>query len=235
MAGKTLLYEETTKRVYKTDREDQILQEFTDSALLGKDAKKGRVKNKGMLNTAISAYLFEYLDGYNIPTHFIEKTNDREMLVRNVEVIPVNVIIHNLAAGSLCERYDVEEGRVLKYPMAEYFLKDESLNNPLISESFLSAFEHATPEEMRHMSRLAFKINAVLKDYFERRKIMLVDFLLKFGRYQNQVYLANEISPDTCRLWEIQDDDAMDKERFKLTSGTAEKVFRELYNRMIGS
>jgi phosphoribosylaminoimidazole-succinocarboxamide synthase len=230
LAGRTLLYEETSKRIYKTDREDQVLQEFTDNALTGKEEKRSRVKNKGVLHNTIASHIFELLEGYNIPTHFLQKVDDREMLVRNLESIPAEVVLRNVASGSFCERYNIQDGTVLKFPIMDFFLKDDSVDDRLVSESFMSAMGHATPDEMRHVCRLAAKINAVLKDYFERRGIQLVDFRIEFGRSQNQVFLSNEISPDTCTLWAIEEGDRPNRDRFLLSTGGAENVYRELHD-----
>lgn len=235
MAEKKLLYEGELKRVFTTDKEDQVLQEFKDDAVAPGGGKKSKVKNKGMMNNAISAALFEYLEGFNIPTYFVEKAGEREMLVRKLDPIPVEVVVRNVAAGPFCERYDLEEGKELKYPMVDYFLKDASLDDPLISESYAYALEYATPEEIRHVSRLAFKINAVLKDYFERRHICLVDFKLEFGRMQNQVYLAEEILPESASLWDIQNGmEKVNKERFRTDINRPEETYKELYNRILG-
>jgi phosphoribosylaminoimidazole-succinocarboxamide synthase len=235
LAERTLLYDGKIKRVFATDREDQAIQEFKDESVSLEGGKKSKVKNRAMMNNAISTALFEYLEGYNIPTHFIEKKSDKEMLVRRVDLIPVDVVVRNIAAGPFCERYKIEEGKILKYPMMEFFLKDENLKESLVSESYVYAMEFATPEEMRHISRLGFKINAVLKDYFERRKVKLVDFMIEFGRSQNQIYLADEIVPDSGRFWDDQHGgEDVDKDKFRLDKGNVEESYKEMYNRIIG-
>ncbi|MGD9489299.1 MAG: phosphoribosylaminoimidazolesuccinocarboxamide synthase [Calditrichaceae bacterium] len=234
LADKKLLYEGKAKKVYATDKEDQVIQEFKDDATAFDGGKKGKIKNKGVLNNAISSKLFEFLESYNIPTHFIEKISDKEMLVKKLDIIPVEVVIRNVAAGSLCKRYGVEEGKVLKYPLIEYFLKNDDMHDPLISESFAYALDYATPDEMKHIARLAAKINAVLKAHFERRQLKLIDFKMEFGRYQNQVILGDEISPDTCRFWDMQSNEKLDKDRFRFDMGKVEEAYQEIYNRVIG-
>lgn len=234
MAGKTLLYEGKAKRVYKTDRDDQIIHEFKDDFPGIEGSKSRTIKHKGSIHNTVCTLLFEYLESFNIPTHFIKKTSDREMLVKKLEIIPVEVVMRNVAAQSLSERYHIEEGKELKYPMLEYYLKDDTLNDPLISESFVYAFGYATPDEMRHVSRLAFKANAVMKDYFERRHLKLVEFSLEFGRKDSRIYLADEITPETCLLWDMQENDRLDKNRFRLDQAHAEEAYQELFNRVVG-
>lgn len=233
LAEKKLIKDGKTKRLFSAEREDQLIIEFKDVESVFDGDKKAKFKNKGALRNNISKAIFEYLGSYNIPTHFSEKVSDKEMRVRKLNMIPLIVIIRNVAAGSLCERFKVEEGAELKYPIIEYYLKNEELNNPLILESHAYAFGYATPDEMKHISRLASKINAVLKSYLERRKLKLIDYKLEFGRYQNQIYLGNEITPDTSRLWDMLEDDKLDKEHFSFENNKAEKSYQEISQRLI--
>ncbi|MEJ2055551.1 MAG: phosphoribosylaminoimidazolesuccinocarboxamide synthase [Calditrichaceae bacterium] len=233
MDKKSIHTEGTTKSVYNTQSENQIILEFKDSDTKFDGEKKAKFKNKGVLKNTISHILFEYLEGYNIPTHYKEKINDRQMLVKKLKMLPIYVIIRNVAAGSLCERFKIKKGSALKYPVIEYYLKDEKLNNPMILDSHAYAFEYATPEEMKFISRISSKINAVLKSFLERRKIKLVDYKLEFGRFKNTLYLADEITPDTCRLWDVSNGEPDDK-YFNLENNNAEKSYIEICERIAG-
>jgi len=232
LADKKLLFEGSIKRIFGNAEDDQVIQEFLDEAVTGN--KKQKVKNKGKMANTISSALFEYMEGYNIPTYYIGKAGDAQMSVRNVEGIPVNVIVRNIAAGSFCDRYNVDAGTVLKFPIVEYFLKDEKIKENQISESYIYAMDYASPDEVRHISRLVIKINAVLKDYFERRDINLVDFKVTFGRSKNQLFLADEILPDNCRLWDLKSEGDPGSKRFSLEKGNAADAYKEIFHRITG-
>lgn len=232
MADKKIMLEGTTKRIYAADKKDQIIIQFKDAETLYDGEKKSRFKNKGILKNNIAVHLFEYLCGYNIPNHFIARENDNGMRVKKLNMIPITVMVRNISAGTLVRRFRVEKGIVLKYPILEYYLRDEKLNNPMVLESHAYAFGYATPEEMKHISRLSSKVNAVLKSYLERRNLKLVDFKLEFGRTQNQIYVSDEITPDTARLWDISNGKV--EEGFSIQGKAAEKSYNEIYQRIIG-
>lgn len=233
MTDKKIYIDGKTKRIYNTEREDQVILEFNDAEAQFDGEKKAKFKNKGELRSAISHVLFEYLEGYNIPTHYKSNINGNQMRVRKLKMIPLNVVIRNVAAGSLCERFNIEKGTSLKYPVSEYYLKDEALNYPLILESHAYAFGYATPDEMKHISRLSSKINAVLKSYMDRRRLKLVDYKLEFGRYKNYICLGDEITPDTSRIWEIENG-SLNEKHFAFDNKKAEQSYKEIRDRIVG-
>jgi len=231
--SKTRLYEGKSKIVYTTDDDNQLLIHFKDEATAFDGVKKGKIKGKGIVNNKISCHLFQYLERYNVPTHFIEQASDNEMLVKKVEIIKMEVAMRNIAAGHLCKRYGIEEGTDLQTPILEFYLKDDSLHNPLINEYHAYALELTTREEMQYFSKQAIKINAVLRSYFHRRDILLVDFKLEFGRLGDEIILADEISPDTCRLWDAKTRKKMDKDRFRHDLGEVEETYKEILERAL--
>lgn len=233
MAEKILLNEGNSKFIHSIDDEDQVIIEFKDDESFFDGERKAKFKKKGILRNTISEVIYEYLHGYNIPTHFIEKISDSEMIVKKLEMIPISIHIRNIAAGSLCDRFNIDSGTVLNYPVIEYYLKDHDLKNPLILESHAYAFGYATPEEMKHISRLALKVNAVLKSFFDRRNLKLVDYCLEFGRTKRHIYLGDEISPDNARLWNVNDD-VVDSHYFNFDNGKAKKSYTEIYHRLVG-
>lgn len=234
MTDKKLLYEGKAKKIFATDDENLIIHEFKDETTAFNGKKKGRIPSKGVINNAISSTFFHYLNSYNIPNHFLKKISDRETIVRKLDIIPMEVIIRNVAAGEFCERYDVEEGKVLKYPVFEYFMKNDELGDPLISESMVYAFEWATKDEMIEVANMAAKVNAVLKTYLERRGITLVDLKIEFGRYDGRIMLGDEITPDTCRFWDTESGEKMDKDRFRYDLGKVKDSYQEVMTRIVG-
>lgn len=234
MKGKSIHRNGKTKCIYNTDVDEQVIIEFKDADSKFDGERKAKFKKKAVLKNTISNALFEFLEGYNIPTHFKRKLNDTQMLVKKLRMIPMFVVIRNVAAGTLSERFKIEKGTILKYPIIEYYLKDEKLDNPMILDSHAYAFEYATPEEMKFISRMTSKINAVLKSFLERREIKLVDYKLEFGRYKNILYLADEITPDTCRMWDISNGNLDDK-YFNLENNKAAKSYQEICDRITGN
>ena len=234
MAERPVHIDGKTKRIYQADNEDQVIIEFKDAESDFDGEKKAKFKNKGALRNTISNIIFEYLEGYNIPTHFASVVSEIEMKARKLSMIPITVVVRNVAAGSLSERFKIEKGVQLKYPVLEYYLKDEKLDNPLILESHAYAFDYASPEEMKHISRLASKVNAVLKSFLERRRIKLVDYKLEFGRYKNIIMLGDEITPDTCRLWDIENGSIKDN-YFLFDNSKAASSYQEIHDRIVGS
>jgi phosphoribosylaminoimidazole-succinocarboxamide synthase len=229
---KELLYEGKAKKLFLTNDDDKLIQEFKDDASAFDGAKKGTISNKGQINNDISSYLFEYLENYHIPTHFLDRLTAKEMLVRKLEIIPIEVALRNVAAGSLSARYKIPEGTVMEYPVLEYYLKNDELHDPMINEYHAYAFGYATPDETKAINRIASKVNAILKSFFDRRNLVLVDFKLEFGKRGPEIYLADEISPDTCRIWDKKTHKKLDKDRFRHDMGGVEKAYQELRDRI---
>jgi phosphoribosylaminoimidazole-succinocarboxamide synthase len=230
---KKKIYEGKAKALYETANPDQLVQEFKDDATAFNGTKKGRIKNKGAINCKISSHLFRYLESFNVPTHFISEGGENEMLIRRLHMIPLEVVMRNIAAGSLVKRGGMKEGQALDKPVLEYYLKDDAQKDPLIEVSYILANNLATPDELRIIGRLTSKVNAVLKSFFERRGLQLVDFKVEYGRVKNKILLADEISPDTCRLWDAQTGKKMDKDRFRQDLGGTEEAYEEVLRRVI--
>jgi len=226
-------YEGKAKILYLTDNEELLIQEFKDAATAFDGAKKGIIKGKGAINNQISAYLFNYLDSYHVPSHFVKEHSGNSMIVKKLDMIPLEVVMRNIATGSLVKRYGVKDGRELEHPILEFYLKDDTKHDPMINEHHILAFGHASSDELRLMSRYAQKINAVLKSFFFRRNLLLVDFKLEFGRYKaNKIVLGDEISPDTCRFWDVQTREKLDKDRFRKDLGKVEEAYEEVRKRI---
>lgn len=231
---KKKLYEGKAKIVYETDNEDIYIQEFKDDATAGDGAKKGKIKSKGIVNNQVSGHLFNYLESYHVPTHFVKAHSDRSMYVKKLEMIPVEVVMRNIATGSLVKRYGVEEGKELEQPILEYYLKDDAKHDPMINENHIVSFGHATADELKQIQRFTQKINAVLKSFFYRRNLVLVDFKLEFGRNKSgKICLGDEISPDTCRFWDVDTREKLDKDRFRQDLGKVEEAYQEIRKRVL--
>lgn len=225
-------YEGKAKILYATDDPDLIVQYFKDDATAFNAQKRGTIPEKGVMNNKISAALFRYLDRCGIPTHFVEQLSDREMLVRRLEIIPLEVIVRNLIAGSLAKRLGLEEGLPLRRPVLEFSYKNDRLGDPMVNDYHILAMGWAAEEELREISGLSFRINEFLRDFFDRRDLVLVDFKLEFGRHHGKIYLGDEISPDTCRLWEKGTLEKLDKDRFRRDLGKVEDAYREVCRRV---
>ncbi len=232
---KDLLYEGKAKQIYITEDVNYLIMVFKDELTAFHGTKRGRFDGKGALCNAVSTYLFQYLENYHVGTHFVKKLSDNEMLVRRLEMIPIEVVVRNIATASLAKTYDLEEGSTLKYPIIEYRLKNDRLGDPMINEHHAYAMGHATPEEMKMISRIASKVNAILKSFFDRRSLMLVDFKIEFGKYDRSILIADEVSPDTCRIWDRKTNKKMDKDRFRYDMGRVDKVYQELLERIISA
>jgi len=231
---KKLLYEGKAKKIYSTKDEDLVIQDFKDSATAGDGAKKGTIKGKGAINNQLSAFLFDYLRSHGIPTHFEKKINKNSMLVKKLEMFKLEVVMRNIAAGSLVKKYGIKEGTELAQPVLEFYLKDDSLHDPMISNEHSVAFGLATVDEVIEISRFAKKINVILKDFLSRREILLVDFKLEFGKQDGTIYLGDEISPDTCRFWDAGTKEKLDKDRFRQDLGGVEDAYKEILKRVLG-
>lgn len=235
MEQKEMLYEGKAKKVYLTDDSRYLLLEFKDDLSAFDGAKKSKFERKGEINNQISAFLFEYLESFHISTQFVQAVSANSMLVKKLKMIPVEFVVRNIATGSLCKRYPVEDGKILDYPIQELFLKDDSRHDPLMNETHAYAFGLCTPDQMRAMSRIGSKVNAVLKSFFDRRGLILVDFKLEFGVYENDIYVGDEISGDTCRIWDKKTMEKLDKDRFRHDLGGIEKSYEELMNRILNT
>lgn len=226
------LYEGKAKKIYRTEDPDVVWIEYKDDATAFNGLKKGTITNKGVLNNKISALFFELLEQKGIPTHFDKLVNDREMLVKNVQIIPVEVVVRNIAAGSLAKRLGLEEGTPLKRPVVELYFKDDALGDPLINYYHALAMEIATQEQMNLMEDMGLKVNAILQNYLKDKKVILVDFKLEFGLFHDRVLLADEISPDTCRFWDADTKEKLDKDRFRRDLGNVEDAYEEILRRL---
>jgi phosphoribosylaminoimidazole-succinocarboxamide synthase len=230
-----LLFEGSAKRLYSTERDNLAILEFKDDFVDENGGKKTKIPGKGEINSGISSFLFQYLENYHVPTHFVERINVTEVLVRRLKMIPIEVVVHNLASTSLAQRFGIDEGEVLDFPIIEYFLKHPQLGRPMINESHALALGYARTEDIRAIGRMASKANAILKSMFERRGLLLVEFILEFGNVGENIYIGDEISPDTCKIWDKKRNRKLDKERFLHDLGGVEKAYKELFDRLTRS
>ncbi len=229
------LYEGKAKKVFATDVENVCIVDYKDDATAFNGLKKGSIAGKGVVNNRMSNFLFKLLEAKGVPTHFVEEISDRETAVKKVEIVPLEVIIRNIAAGSFSKRYGVEEGTDLAVPTIEFSYKNDDLGDPLINDYHALALKLATWEEIDTIKKYAFKVNEVLKEYFDKIGVILVDFKLEFGRDRSnggKIILADEISPDTCRLWDAVTKEKLDKDRFRRDLGNVEDAYNEMFARL---
>lgn len=227
-----MLYEGKAKKVFKCDVEDRYIIEYKDDATAFNGEKKGTIIGKGVVNNKMSGLMFAMLEEKGIPTHFDKMLNDREMLVKDVEILPLEVIMRNVAAGSLSKRLGLEEGTQMKTPVLEFCYKDDDLGDPMINEYHIRAMELATEDQLDVVKKYAQSINELLLEYFAERGIKLIDFKLEFGVHKGEVVLADEISPDTCRFWDAKTNKKLDKDRFRRDLGDVEEAYEELLGRL---
>jgi phosphoribosylaminoimidazole-succinocarboxamide synthase len=235
MEKRDRLYEGKAKVLFATDDEDCLIQYFKDDATAFNGVKKGTISDKGVLNNLISARLMGLLEVVGIPVHFLERLNEREQLVRRVEIVPVEVVVRNRVAGSMAKRLGIEEGVVLPRPVVEFYFKSDELDDPLITLDHIDVFNWATHEEVEQMIEMAHRINDVLLGYYANIGIHLVDYKLEFGRLASDsevLVLADEISPDSCRLWDMKTGKKLDKDRFRRDLGGVEEAYQEVVDRM---
>ncbi len=228
-----MLYEGKAKKIFKTDETGKYIVEYKDDATAFNGEKKGSIMDKGVVNNKMTAIIFTYLEENGIPTHFLELLSDREQLVKQVEIVKLEVILRNIVAGSMAKRLGIEEGTKLDEPVFEFSYKDDDLGDPLINDYHAIALKAATKEEIETIRNYAFKINQLLQKFFIEKNLILVDFKLEFGRTPDGVIiLADEISPDTCRLWDKDTNKKMDKDRFRRDLGGVEEVYEEVLARL---
>lgn len=233
MEVKEMLYEGKAKKVYKTDDPDIYMVQYKDDATAFNGQKKGTIADKGIVNNRMANAMMAYLETKGIPTHLVKELNDRETLVKRVEIVPLEVIIRNVTAGSFAKRFGVEEGIQLANPTLEFCYKKDELNDPMINDYQITALNLATKEELAVISDLAFKINDAMIERFKAAGIRLVDFKIEFGRLDDgTIILADEISPDTCRLWDIETNEKLDKDRFRRDLGGEVEAYQEVFRRM---
>jgi phosphoribosylaminoimidazole-succinocarboxamide synthase len=229
------IYEGKAKVVYATDKPAYVIQYFKDDATAFNALKRGTIVGKGVVNNLMSAALFTLLGKKKIPTHFIETLSDREMLCRRLDIIKIETIARNIVAGSLAKRTGLEEGTPITRPILELYYKSDPLGDPMINEHHVRMLKLATPAELDWMKRMALSINAALQPYFRRKGLLLVDFKLEFGRHAGRLWLGDEISPDTCRLWDVETREKLDKDRFRRDLGGVEQAYQEVYRRVVGA
>jgi phosphoribosylaminoimidazole-succinocarboxamide synthase len=227
-----MVYEGKAKKVFKTDNEKQYIVEYKDDATAFNGIKKGTIVGKGVVNNKMSAALFALLEEEGIPTHQLELLSDRESLVKAVKILPLEVIVRNVAAGSLAKRLGIEEGVEMKKTVLEFSYKNDELGDPMINDYHIQAMEYATDEQLDTVKSYALKVNEILKKFFLEINIKLIDFKLEFGLYEGKVILADEISPDTCRLWDADTNKKLDKDRFRRDLGGVEEVYQEVLERI---
>ena len=228
------LYEGKAKKVFATDDPDIVIVDYKDDATAFNGLKKGTIAGKGVINNKMSNMMFRIMEQHGIPTHFVEELSGRETAVKKVQIVPLEVIIRNTAAGSFSKRYGVPEGKKLPVTVFEFSYKNDDLGDPLINDYHALAMELATPEEIETIKRMAFKVNDVMKEFFASLNIDLIDFKLEFGRFKGQIILADEISPDTCRFWDMTTGEKLDKDRFRRDLGGVEDAYKEVFARLTG-
>lgn len=229
------LYEGKAKKVWATDDDNIVIVDYKDDATAFNGIKKGTIVGKGVVNNKMSNYLMQILEKHGIPTHFVKELSDRETAVKKVKIVPLEVIIRNRAAGSICKRLGLEEGMDFVCPSIEFSYKDDDLGDPLINGYHAVSCGFATKEEVETIKDMAFKVNDVLKEYFASIGVELIDFKLEFGKTSDgKIVLADEISPDTCRFWDIKTHEKLDKDRFRRDLGHVEDAYQEMMTRIFG-
>lgn len=235
MEKKEMLYEGKAKRVYATEDPEILLVDYKDDATAFNGLKKGTITGKGAINNRVTNYMMQLLEKEGVPTHFVKELSDRETLVKKVSIVPLEVIIRNISAGSFAKRYGVEEGIVFAEPTIEFSYKNDDLGDPLINSYHALALGIATKDEIKTIEDMAFKVNAVMKAYFKKLNVDLVDFKLEFGKLSDgTIVLADEISPDTCRFWDSETHEKLDKDRFRRDLGNVEDAYKEMMKRILG-
>jgi len=233
MEKKQMLYEGKAKKMFATEDENVLLIEYKNSLTAFNALKKAEMEGKGVLNNLISSEIFEYLTKNGIPNHFIEKIDDNHQTVKKVDIVPIEVVTRNISTGSLCKRLAVEEGKKLDYPLIEFYFKSDELGDPIITEDHAILFGWATKEELALIKDVTLKVNSLLSSYFKDLGIILVDFKLEFGKDSDgNLILADEVSPDTCRFWDMKSGEKLDKDRFRKDLGNVLGAYQEIWKRI---
>ena len=229
------IYEGKAKKVYNTDDPDCVIVDYKDDATAFNGVKRGTIVGKGVVNNRVSNHFFKLLESKGIPTHYVEELSERETVVKKVEIVPVEVIVRNKAAGSFSKRMGVPEGTELKCTILEYSYKNDELGDPFINDYYVKALGLATDEELETIKNYALKVNEILSEYLKGFGVELIDYKLEFGRFKGQIILADEISPDTCRFWDINTGRKLDKDRFRQDLGDVEEAYQEIISRLMGA
>ncbi len=235
MNNKNKLFEGKAKIIFEGDQPNTLIQYFKDDATAFNNKKKGKIIGKGKINNLISEFLMKKISELKIKTHFIKRISMREQIIHKLEIIPIEVVIRNIATGSIVKRLGINEGKKFKKPIIEFYLKNDLLNDPIISQEHIEAFEWANQDEIKKIISISNKINNFLLDFFLKKNIKLIDFKLEFGRlFENkkEIIIADEISPDNCRLWDLDTNKKLDKDRFRQNLGNVEEAYREIANRL---
>jgi phosphoribosylaminoimidazole-succinocarboxamide synthase len=229
------IYEGKAKKVFKTDDPELYIVDYKDDATAFNGLKKGTIAGKGVINNRVTNHLMKMIESTGIPTHFVEELSERETIVKKVKIIPIEVIVRNIAAGSLSKRLGIPEGKKLAKTVLEYSYKDDDLGDPMINDYHIAAMELAKPEELELIADYSFRINKILHDYLIDLNIELIDFKLEYGKTSDgTIILADEISPDTCRFWDTRTNEKLDKDRFRRDMGGVEDAYKEIMKRLLG-
>ena len=235
MEIKEMLYEGKAKQVFATEDPEVVMVHYKDDATAFNGLKKGTITGKGVINNQVTNFMMQKLEQAGVPTHFVQELNERDTLVKKVQIVPLEVIIRNISAGSFAKRFGVEEGIVFENPTIEYSYKNDDLGDPMINTAQALALKLATPEEIETIRTMAFKVNDIMKAFFQEVGVDLVDFKLEFGRLSDgTIVLADEISPDTCRFWDSKTHEKLDKDRFRRDLGGVEDAYEEMRRRIFG-
>lgn len=234
MEKKEQLYEGKAKKVFATENPDYVIVSYKDDATAFNGLKKGTISGKGAINNRMTNYMFGLLEKEGVPTHLVEELNDRETVVKKVEIVPLEVIVRNVAAGSFSKKLGIEEGTPLKQPTLEFSYKNDDLGDPFINDYYALGLGLATKEEIEAITKYAFKVNEFMVGFFKNIGIDLIDFKIEFGRFHGEIILADEISPDTCRFWDSKTHEKLDKDRFRRDMGGVEDAYNEMMKRVLG-
>jgi phosphoribosylaminoimidazole-succinocarboxamide synthase len=231
------IYEGKAKKLYTLQgKKNLLLQEFKDDATAFNAQKRGTILNKGKINNALTAHIFKYLEKSGIKTHLVKKISEREMIVKHLKIIPIEVVVRNIAAGSLLKKTNLKEGQEMDKPIIEFYYKDDAMGDPMISDSHALAMKIATQKDLKTLKKMAEKINDRLKPFFKRHGLKLVDFKLEFGKdKKGKILLGDEITPDTCRLWDAETNMKLDKDRFRFDLGGVNEAYEEVSRRILGN
>ena len=231
---KEQLYEGKAKKVYATNNPDYVIVDYKDDATAFNGEKKGTISGKGAINNKMTNFMFKLLEKEGVPTHLVEEISDRETIVKKVEIVPLEVIIRNVAAGKNTKKLGIEEGTPLKQPTLEFSYKNDDLGDPFINKYYALGLDLATEKEIEDITKYAFKVNEFMLKFFKEIGIDLIDFKIEFGRFHDQIILADEISPDTCRFWDSKTHEKLDKDRFRRDMGGVEEAYQEMMKRVMG-